>query len=207
MPVPAASFVDASHPQDQIFALTFNDRVWAALPPTQPFTADSPAMYGAIKASMRTYGRTALHDAVLEGVTYAERGKHERQALVIVSDRGDNASAASFAEVQRRILTSNVAVYTVAFVDPVQRDVNPARLRQLAKATGGEAFESASMIEEIGDVFRHIASDIRHAYTIGYVPADAARGGRVRKIRVAVQTADRRRLTARTRSGYVQVER
>ena len=45
--------------------------------------------------------------------------------------------------------------------------------------------------------------DIRHAYTLGYVSTNSARDGAFRKIRLVVQSPDRRRLIVRTRSGYL----
>jgi hypothetical protein len=51
-----------------------------------------------------------------------------------------------------------------------------------------------------------IALDIRTAYSIGYVPANAARDGRFRRIRVIARAPDGRALLVRTRQGYL-VER
>jgi VWFA-related protein len=121
--------------------------------------------------------------------------------LVVVSDGGDNASAATFDHVVTRLEISNAAVYTIAFVDPVQRDVNPGRLRRIARATGGEAFEPED-INEVGDVLAYIARDIRHAYTLGYVPAQTRMNGGLRQLRVVVNAPARGRLSVRTRQGY-----
>ena len=198
----AAAFVETSHPQDDVFALGFNEHVWPALPPAAPFTSDPNVIRRALDSAMSMRGRTALHDAILEGLAYVERGRHERKALVVVSDGGDNASAETFDEVRRRVLLSNAAVYTVAFVDPVARDVNPARLRQIAGITGAEAFEPKRP-EDVGQVFGEIARDIRHAYTIGYAPAESGQNGRLREVRVHVRAEGYRHLSVRTRRGYV----
>jgi VWFA-related protein len=190
----AAAFAEASRPRDELFALAFNDHVRAALPPAAPFTSDVAALQDALTNTIRTYGRTALFDAIAAGLDYLGHGRHERRVLVIVSDGGDNASHTTQA--------SNAVIYTVALVDPIDRDANPGLLRRIAQATGGEAF-TPRHADDIAEVLQHIARDIRHTYTLGYVSTNSVRDGAFRQIRLIVQSPDRRRLIVRTRSGYV----
>ena len=198
----AAAFAEASHPNDELFALAFNESVNAALPPTAPFTSDVAVLQHALTNTIRAYGRTALFDAIAAGLDYLGRGRHQRRVLVIVSDGGDNASHITFEEVVTKTQASNAVIYTVALVDPVERDTNPRLLRRIAQANGGEAF-APSNADDITDVLRHIARDIRHTYTLGYVSTNSARDGAFRQIRLSVQSPDRRRLIVRTRSGYL----
>jgi VWFA-related protein len=120
----------------------------------------------------------------------------------VVSDGGDNASRTTFDEVMTRTQASNVVIYTVALIDPATDDGNPRLLERLARASGGDAFVPRTA-DEIGEVLRHIARDIRHAYTLGYVPAEGAEDGAFRRIELEVRAPDRRRLTVRTRAGYL----
>jgi VWFA-related protein len=198
----AAAFAESSHPSDELFALAFNDSVRAALPPTAPFTSDVAVLQDALTKTIRAYGRTALFDAIAAGLDYLRRGHHERRVMVIVSDGGDNASQTTLEEVVTRIQTSNAVIYTVALVDPVERDTNPELLRRIAQANGGEAFAPRNA-GDITEVLQHIARDIRHTYTLGYVSTNSARDGGFRQIRLIVQSPDRRRLVVRTRSGYL----
>jgi Ca-activated chloride channel family protein len=158
-------------------------------------------MRRALAGAIRPRGRTALHDAVLAGLDYVERGHHARKALVVISDGGDNASAAPYDEVVRRSQTSNTAIYTIALIDLMARDANPGHLRQIANITGGAAFRPRR-ITDVADALNHIARDIRHAYTIGYMPADTGDGGRLRTIRVIARKPGGRALAVRTRQGY-----
>lgn len=48
----AAAFAEASHPQDEIFALAFNEHVRAALPPHEPFTSDVNTLRAALDRSI-----------------------------------------------------------------------------------------------------------------------------------------------------------
>jgi VWFA-related protein len=198
----AAAFAESSHPSDELFALAFNDSVRAALPPTAPFTSDVAILQYALTNTIRAYGRTALFDAIAAGLDYLGRGRHERRVLVIVSDGGDNASQTTFEEVVTKTQASNAVIYTVALVDPVERDTNPGLLRRIAQANGGEAFAPRNA-DDITEVLQHIARDIRHTYTLGYVSTNSARDGAFRRIRLIVHSPDRRRLVVRTRSGYL----
>ena len=198
----AAAFAEASHPSDELFALAFNDSVSAALLATAPFTSEVAVLQDALRDTIRASGRTALFDAVAAGLDYLGRGRHERRVLVIVSDGGDNASRTTFEEVVTKTQASNAVIYTVALVDPVERDTNPGLLRRIAEANGGEAFAPRNA-EDIPEVLRHIARDIRHTYTLGYVSTNSARDGAFRQIRLIVQSPDRRRLVVRTRRGYL----
>jgi VWFA-related protein len=119
----------------------------------------------------------------------------------VVSDGNDTASSRDFDDVYNRLQASNVVVYTVAVVDPLEKS-NTKVLRKLAEGSGGEAFSPQSNAD-IVTVLRHIARDIRHTYTIGYEPADARRDGRFRKITVAARGRDGRKLTTHTRTGYI----
>ena len=201
----AGAFAQTSNPADEIFALAFNDSVRAALPPSAPFTNDPATLRQAITVAISAVGRTALYDAISTGLEYVAKGSSQTKVLVVVSDGGDNASTATFDQVLRATHVSNTVVYTVALTDPLERDSNPRLLRRLAEASGGEAFRPRDSTQ-VDDVLRHIARDIRHTYTIGYVPTSVAPAGRFRRIRVEVAAPNRGTLRVRTRAGYVAGE-
>jgi Ca-activated chloride channel family protein len=198
----ATAFAESSHPDDELFALAFNETVQPALPPDGPFTSSAVALRRAVTRVIHPRGRTALFDAIAAGLEYVGHGRHERKVLVVVSDGGDNASRLTFEDVLTKAEASNVFIYTMAVVDPLERDANPKLLKKIARATGGEAFAPANSAK-ITAVLQRIARDIRHAYTIGYVSSNETRDGSFRKIRVTVQTRDRRALVVKTREGYL----
>ena len=109
----------------------------------------------------------------------------------------------------RRVLRqrkSRHADRTVALSDPLDRDSNPNRLRQLAEASGGTAFDPKDASRVVDVCVRQIARDIRNTYTTGYVPALTSRDGRFRRVRVEAKGPDGRKLSVRTRAGYAAVE-
>jgi hypothetical protein len=57
-------------------------------------------------------------------------------------------------------------------------------------------------VDDVADVLRKIADDIRHSYTLGYVSSNSARDGQFRRIRVVVTDSARRSLQVRSRDGY-----
>lgn len=198
----ATAFAEASHPDDEMFALAFNEQVRAALPPGVPFTSDAGTLRDALSRAINARGRTALFDAVWAGLRYLAHGQFARKVLVILSDGGDNASDTTFEQVITKTQASNAVIYTVALVDADQRGANPKLLKQIADASGGEAFRPRDA-RQVADVLLHIARDIRHTYTIGYVPTNTALDGAFRRLRVIVESPDRRRLVVRTRGGYL----
>jgi Ca-activated chloride channel homolog len=197
----ATAFAERSHPNDEIFGLAFNEHVRAALPPSTPFTNDPSIFRVALTAAMGVQGRTAMYDAMRSGLTYVAKGSHPRRVLVLVGDGGDNASTATFDQVLREAQASNAAIYTVGVIDPLEREADPRLLKRLARATGGASYFPRH-VNEVEDVLREIARDIRHSYTLGYVSSNAARDGGFRRIRVTVTDPIRRPLVVRARDGY-----
>jgi VWFA-related protein len=197
----AVGFAQAGHERDQIFALAFNEFVAPVLQADAPFTGDAVVLEHALKRSISARGKTALFDAVISGLAYAARGTHPRKVLVVISDGGDNASEATFDAVIRHAQTSNATIYTVTLDDPLDPGANPARMAELARVSGGEAFRPRSR-NEVARVLQQIATDIRHTYTLGYTPARPP-DGTFRSVRVIVSPPERQRVIVRTRGGYL----
>ena len=202
----AVAFAQKSHPQDEIFALTFNEAVQEAWRPTVVSEMSPAAFASAMSHSIVARGMTAIYDGIMAGLSRLERAKHTRQVLVVVSDGGDNASKARRDETLQRVRDSDATIYTVALVDPIMRDGNPKLLRQLAKATGGESYEPRR-INDVDDAFERISRDIRSAYTLAYAPSkidDTSAPDRRRKVTVYVRSLDGKPLRVRTRDGYFE---
>ena len=197
----AAAFTARSHAADEVFALLFNEHVWPVLPPAMPFTSKATVLEGALLRMPPAAGTTALWDALDAGLLYVRAAHHPRRVLVVVADGDDNASAATFDEVHARAQLSDALIYAVAVRDPQQRPASTRRLRRLAQASGGRAFEPASP-EEIPTVLSEIADDIRRMYTLAYAQPPDTRPGVFRRVRVEVRGSGGAALRVRTREGY-----
>lgn len=201
------AFAQSSHPQDEMFTVHFNERVWTGLPDGQPFTSDLSELRTALERS-GARGRTAFFDAVTFALRHLETGHRQKKVLVVISDGGDNASTTTFKELLDRAHRADAVIYAIGLSDWYDREADPDVLRDLAKATGGEAFfvrNTDRAKERATEILSRIARDIRSGYTIGYSPERAveADADGFRTIKVEVSTPDRRKLTVRARAGYV----
>jgi len=194
----AAAFAAMSDPLDEFFTVNFNERVWLGLPPRLAFTEDWAQLHTAL-AGAPAYGMTALHDAVDLALDHIRLGTHERRALIVVSDGGDNASSHTRDAVLQHARESDTVIYAVTLVDPDDHESSPRTMKALAKETGGRAFAPRTA-DEVIRAFSQIASEIRSGYLIGFSPNEDTAGFHL--VRVAVDSRDRRQLSARTRVGY-----
>ena len=124
-------------------------------------------------------GMTALYDAIVEARKRLQTGSRDKKVLIVISDGGDNASSHTLAEVLKMAGQSSALVYTIGIFDDEDPDRNPAVLRRLAAATGGEAFFPGRTSEVVA-ICERIARDIRNQYTLGYVSTSAAQPGAYR---------------------------
>jgi Ca-activated chloride channel family protein len=198
----AVQFAELSNPEDEVFVLAFNEDVRDAWPAKVLDESSLSVLRATLLNQISARGQTALYDAVTGGLARLGKGLHTRQVLVVVSDGSDNASRGSRDDMLAAVRSSSAMVYSVALQDRVDRDGNPRLLKQLASDTGGEFF-SPDRLEEVSDALAHIARDIRATYTLGYVPTNQDRDGRMRKLRVVARHPDGRTLKVQTRGGYM----
>ena len=197
----ARTFVRSSNPGDEMFVVNFNETVTLELPGAIRFTNSAAALENAITARP-TMGQTALYDAIAKALEELQAGSRDKKVLIVVSDGGDNASARTLPQVMKLAERSSAVIYTVGLFDEKDPDQNPGVLRRLARATGGEVFLPGQLSEVVA-ICERIARDIRHQYTIGYVPINPPRDGAYRAIRVLARTKGRDGLSVRTRTGYI----
>jgi VWFA-related protein len=196
------AFADSSRPDDEMFTICFNEQIWRGLDDVHGFTSDRDQLRRAL-SRCGARGETALFDAIHAGLTQLDGGVKTRHVLIVISDGGDNASHVSFDRVLGEALRRDVVIYGIGVYDRDDATARPRLLRELAAATGGEAF-FPSAVTDVRPVLERIARDIRSSYTIGYVPPPDAGGEGVRKVRVTVHPPDQRKLAVRTRSAYVK---
>ncbi len=205
----ATEFAAHSHPQDEIFALTFNDIVRHAFGP-KLVSDTSPAEFAsAMEHAIVARGMTAIYDGLIAGLSRLEHARHTRQVLIVVSDGDDNASKAKLDDVLKQVHESDATVYTIALMDPLIRGGNPKLLKRLAAATGGEAFEP-HWINDVPEAFDKISKDIRNAYTLAWTPARTGEGAAERRrhtVKVYVHAPDGRVVNVRARDGYFEKQR
>jgi VWFA-related protein len=197
----AVEFASLSHPDDEVFVLTFNEHVRVAWP-LQVLNASSlSVLRSTLGDQIGARGQTALYDAVLSGLERLSHGSHPRQVLVLVSDGGDNASRHAVTDMMSAVESSNAMVYAVSMRDRVDPG-DHGLLRRLSERTGGETF-STEDVADVPDALAHIARDIRATYTLGFVPSNPSRDGKRRELRVVARQPGGPTLRVRARSGYM----
>src|SRR5258706_2540756 len=193
----ALGFARWSNPDDELFAIAFNDTVRDALGGRSITVGDQAELAAALRTLVPT-GRTALYDAVLTGLGHLRNAKHSRKILVVVSDGGDNASGATLERVLAEAHRTNVTIYAIGVYDEDAPDTNPRALKKLTAETGGDRFLRRSP-GALMQACERIAREIRSGYTLGFEPPD--RDGTYHRVRVLLDGAGRR-FDVRTRPGY-----
>jgi Ca-activated chloride channel family protein len=195
-------FINTSHPRDEYFLIAFNKRAQLLMDRTR----NGEAVLNKLTL-VEPKHNTALYDACYLGVERVTRGTHQKKALLIISDGQDNASRYNFKEVRRLMKESDVVIYSVGILgtqDTSSMDgiLGQSYLDELANVTGGKSFYPNTAVE-MDEIFERIALELRHQYSIGYVPSNFEPNGEWHKVKVKVKPPrGLPRLTIRHRSGY-----
>jgi Ca-activated chloride channel family protein len=200
------AFAQASHPEDQLFAVIFNEKVRFGLPPSVAFTQNTVLVQAAL-SRFPPGGKTALYDAVVAAIDHLEDATHQKRVLVVLSDGEDNASRLSERDMLDKARRSDTIIYTVsnASAGVGDQDGKPGVLKKLAKVSGGVAYFPETD-HEVVRTFEEIAGNIRRGYAIGYIPAVHNDDGGFRRVQVRVRVPGRKNLTVRARDGYLASE-
>jgi Ca-activated chloride channel homolog len=197
--IAVSSFIHLSNPQDEMFVVDFNDDVSIELMKGKAFSSDAKELEEALTA-VSARGRTALYDAVSEGLRHLQYGRWGKKALIVVSDGGDNASHLKYSQVLAQARQSQALIYSVALLGADEEE-NPKVLQRLCKDTGGVAFFPGPK-DRVADISKEIARDLREQYTLGYVPRNMNGADPFRKIEVKVTAQNYGKVRVRTRLGY-----
>jgi len=194
----ALNLVRASNPQDEVFVVNFNDEYFL----DQDFTNDLLKLKEALE-KIDAKGGTALFDAMEASAANFRYARLERKVLFLVTDGEDNSSRDSLEQTVKRLEVENgPAVYAIGLLGDEE---HPKRARKaleiITQRTGGLAFFPATL-DEVDEISRQVAHDIRSQYTIGYKPTNPRASGGFREIRVEAKAKGHKRLVVRTKSGY-----
>src|SRR5215475_14419220 len=179
------AFIDTCHDQDDFFLVGFNDRATLLAE-----LSDGQNVLDKLSLA-EPHGQTALYDATYLGVEKVKEGRHEKRAVLIVSDGQDNASHYNYGELRKLLKEADVQVYSIGILEEgagsgsVLDRQGQLILEEISHTTGGMAFFPSSYAE-LEDAVTHIALTLRHQYSIGYVPFNEQRDGKWRKIKVRV---------------------
>jgi Ca-activated chloride channel homolog len=134
-------------------------------------------------------GRTSLLDAMYLGVNHMRHARHQKKAILVISDGGDNHSRYTENEIKNLVKEADVQIYAIGIYNPYgsrstpEELAGPAMLTELAEVTGGRQFQ-VDNLNELPDVAGKIGVELRNQYVLGYSPTNPQRDGKWRKIKV-----------------------
>jgi Ca-activated chloride channel family protein len=179
-------FFKTANPEDEFFLIAFNDK------PTliADFTSSVEAVQGQLVYTVPK-GRTALLDAIYLGMAKMRQARHQRKALLIISDGGDNRSRYTENEIKSMVKEADVQIYAIGIFDQSPRSdeerYGPQLLAEVTDVTGGRTF-TVDNPNQLSDVATKIGVELRNQYVLGYRPTKPARDGKWRKVRVKLNT-------------------
>jgi VWFA-related protein len=195
----ALNLVRASNPNDEVFIVNFNDEYYL----DQDFTSNITKLKQGLE-KIEARGGTALYDAVVASADHLKKeAKLEKKVILVVTDGDDNESAESLEQAVRRLQAENgPTVYSIGILEKEEHPRHAKRALQLmSERTGGIAFFPQTL-DEVDEISRTVAHDIRTQYTIGYKPTTPKSQGGYRQVRVEARSHGHSKMMVRTKSGY-----
>jgi Ca-activated chloride channel homolog len=195
----ALNLVRASNPKDEVFIVNFNDEYYL----DQDFTNDLLKLKEALD-KIDARGGTALYDAVVASAEHLKRNARlEKKVLLIVTDGEDNASNETLEQAVKQLQEENgPSVYAIGILGEEEHPKRAKRaLEIMTQRTGGLAFFPKTL-DEVDEISRTVAHDIRNQYAIGYHPTNPRGNGGFRQIRVDARAKGHGKMMVRTKSGY-----
>ncbi len=101
-------FARTINKDDEVFLMTFSGKPVLR----QDFTSDRGKLTQALR-KLRVTGGTALYDAVGEALTKMRRGRHDKRALLVITDGQDTASLMKSGEANDAVRESEYLVYAI----------------------------------------------------------------------------------------------
>ena len=190
-------FLGLLDPEDEVFVIVFNHT-----PRVEVGWTLGPRQLRNRLDDIRPYGGTSIYDAMMEALPMFDVRRHQRAAVLLISDGSDTGSHADVRDVRRQLRRSDAFVYAIAIdapdTRPINDRVNPFALREMTTESGGYT-EVVHDSPELGPATARIAEELNHQYTLSYVSSRPADGS-YRSIRVRIVGKEYR---VRTRRGYV----
>jgi Ca-activated chloride channel family protein len=195
----ALNLVRSSNPQDEVFVVNFNDEYYL----DQDFTNDLLKLKEALE-KIDASGGTALYEALVASAEHLKRNARlERKVIFVVTDGEDNASRENLEQAVKQLQEENgPSVYAIGILGDEEHPKRAKRaLEIITQRTGGLAFFPKTL-DEVDEISRQVAHDIRNQYTIGYKPTNPRASGGFRQIRVEAKVKGHGKMVVRTKSGY-----
>jgi VWFA-related protein len=204
----ALNFVRDSNPEDETFIVEFADDAQLV----QQFTRSMSALLESIGSYQGGVG-TALYDAVYLSLDHLQHGTRDKKALLVITDGEDMDSKYGLNALIEHVKASkNVTIFAIGILEENDDrgglfSASPAKkakadLKKITELSGGEAYFPKT-VEEVSDICKTIARDLRNQYTLGYSPKNTKTDGTYRNVIVKVTPpSGTTKPTVRAKPGY-----
>jgi VWFA-related protein len=204
----ALAFVRESNPEDETCIINFDDSAYLE----QEFTGSIGDLIDALE-NIDARGETALYDALyLAAEKVTKEGKRDKKVLLLISDGEDNASKYGLNKVIEALRQSKITVYAIGLLEEDDQRGGlfkkaPSKkakedLVKFADVTGGRAYFPKSL-DEVEELVKHIAHDLRNHYTVSYTPTNEKLDGSWREVTVKINPPKNMpKINWNTKQGY-----
>ena len=211
----ALRFIDAARPSDRIGVITFAGQPSVV----SPLTLNRQVLHQRINAMDTAPGDTKLYDATDFAVSQVvqDAKNSRRTAIILMSDGLDGSipgvqgdgSKLPYKDLLNRVQEFDGVLYTLWLnteyealspldTQPEAFDAGYDRMKEMA-TTGGGVFYEVERLEDLAGAYERVVADLGTVYSLAYRPAEKARDGKWRTIRVNV---NRPSAVARGKRGY-----
>ena len=163
-----------SHPDDEYFVISFSNRSKLI----QDFTSVPENIINKA-VFIKPKGGTALFDGIYMALEKVKQGRHEKKALLIISDGEENSSRYSFKELRNSLRETDAQLYAIGLGQG-------GSLPHITETSGGLTFFPAEY-GEVADIYARIALMLRNQYVIGFYPTDDSGAKRRHKLKINVK--------------------
>lgn len=205
------AFVRAGKDDDEFFLMTFSTTSNLLLDRTEDRAEILKSLASFSKITPRA--KTGLYDAIDIALDKISDGKHDIKALIVVSDAVDNASKAKFKDIREKLRRSDVLLYNINVIEPIdlrsqRAELSLSQMEQLADISGGRVLlpKSGASFEEVAS---RAAQELHALYRLELEPLSAPIAkdkSEWRRLEIEVvpgQEASKiGKLKVRTRDGY-----
>lgn len=199
------TFVTGIRDDDQLGLMTFADQVQLVTPLDGSREALMHAMSG-----LRSGGRTALYDGIVQGLRLLQQARHHKRVLMLLTDGNDTKGDVDRGDAVAAFERSDAMVYGIglghgspgSFLSLFDRG-RMRVMRSFAGASGGRAElvpnpggRHGAMVSEMIAAY---GRELHQQYTLGYYPSTRGQGREKHEVRVEVK---RPGMIVRARSVY-----
>ena len=199
--VALAELVQTSNPKDEFGLIVIQDK-----PSIVVDFDDAETKLQSVTETLQPNGMTALWDGICLGVDLLGNAHYPRQAIVVISDGGDNHSRHTESQLKSILEESNVGVYAIGlfsrFVTRPEERVGPLQLDEVTAVAGGRVL-AVHDPQELLRAVTQLSHELRNQYVLGYYPTNRERDGKWRKLKIRLaEKAPEGKLKLYSKQGY-----